>query len=117
MQLRLLPGTHLPVADRESGAWVDALGSFALWTEHPGMVSALARRGAATHPPAPPPPPPALSDWYMDVIRELEGRWGLVDAAFALAQAGERMGMVPLRAARALSRIRISEPTSLWRIS
>lgn len=100
MQLRLLPGTHLPVADRESGAWVDALGSFALWTEHPGMVSALARRGAATHPPAPPPPPPALSDWYMDVIRELEGRWGLVDAAFALAQAGERMGMVPLRAAR-----------------
>lgn len=100
LRLRLLPGTHLPVADRESGAWVDALASSALWTEHPTVVSALARRGAATHPVAPPPPPPALSDWYMDAMRELESRWGLVDAAFALAQAGERLGIVPLRAAR-----------------
>lgn len=104
LSLRLLPGTHLPVEDRESGAWVDALApppstTAALWVEHPAVVSALALRGSAVHPVPPPPPPPALSDWYTDVMSELEGRWGLVDAALALAHAGERLGLVPLRAA------------------
>ena len=107
LQLRLLPGTRLPVEDRESGAWIDALAAptptslatAALWVEHPAVITALSLRGAAIHPVAPSAPPDALSDWYMGVVRELEGRLGLVDAALDLAKAGERLGLVPLRTA------------------
>lgn len=104
-QWRLLPGTRMPVEDRESGIWVDALAAptpsspmaAALWVEHPIVVTALAQRSAATHPVVPPPPPPALLDWYTDVVQELEEHWGLVDAASALAQAGVRLGLVSLQ--------------------
>lgn len=105
--LRLLPGTNLPVEDRESGAWVDALAAparaspaaGALWAEHPMLVGALAELGAAPAPLPAPPPPAALSDWYRDVVHELEASLGLVDEALALARAGVALGLRPLRAA------------------
>lgn len=102
--LRLLPGTHMPVEDRESGVWVDALAAPApssaaaagLWVEHPLVVGALAQRAAASRPAAPPPPPAALAEWYADMVARLEERLGLVDRALALARAGERLGLVSL---------------------
>lgn len=107
LSLRLLPGTHWPVEDRESGAWVDALeapplsspSAAAMWVDHPVLVQALADCGAALPPVSPPSPPAALWDWYAMVMNELESEWGLVDAALALANAGVHLGLQPLSAA------------------
>lgn len=103
-ELRLLPGTHMPVQDRESGAWIDSLDASpaarpALWVEHPLMASALALRGIGA-PPAPAPVPPAsLVQWYEDLVAELAGKLGLVDHALGLARAASKVGLTPLRAA------------------
>ena len=103
-ELRLLPGTHMPVQDRESGAWIDSLDTSpatrpALWVEHPLMASALALRGIGA-PPAPAPVPPvSLEQWYEDLVAELGGKLGLVDHALGLARAASKVGLTPLRAA------------------
>ncbi|KAI3623229.1 hypothetical protein CBS14141_004012 [Malassezia furfur] len=104
-RLRLLPGTKMPVEDSESGAWIELAtkattpaAAAALWVEHPAVVACLAAHGYVAPPGAPPTPPPALSAWYLDVINELEAELGLVGPACALAEAGVRLSLVPLRA-------------------
>lgn len=104
-RLRLLPGTKMPVEDSESGAWIELAAkattpaaAAALWVEHPAVVARLAAHGYVAPPGAPPTPPPALSAWYLDVINELEAELGLVGPACALAEAGVRLSLVPLRA-------------------
>ena len=104
LELRLLPGTRMPVEDRESGAWIELAAkamapatAAALWVEHPAVVALLARRGHVAPPAAPPAPPAGLSEWYRGVIHELEAELGLVEHARALADAGVRLSLVPLR--------------------
>lgn len=105
LELRLLPGTKLPVEDCESGAWIELAtkamspaAAAALWVEHPHVLELLAERGYEPPPAAPPAPPAGLSEWYLDVVHELEARLGLVAQARALAEAGVRLSLVPLRA-------------------
>ncbi|WFC96640.1 hypothetical protein MBRA1_003301 [Malassezia brasiliensis] len=105
LRLRLLPGTKMPVEDSESGAWIELAAkattpaaAAALWVEHPAVVARLVAQGYVAPLGAPPTPPSALSAWYLDVINELEAELGLVDPACALAEAGVRLSLVPLRA-------------------
>ncbi|WFD35352.1 hypothetical protein MCUN1_002206 [Malassezia cuniculi] len=103
-ELRLLPGTHMPVQDRESGAWIDSLDASpaaraSLWVEHPLVIGVLAEKGVAAPPEPAPEPPSALVQWYSDRVTELGGELGLVDNALGLARAAVSIGLTPLRAA------------------
>ena len=103
-ELRLLPGTHMPVQDRESGAWIDSVDASpnarpALWVEHPIVTAALAELGVGAPPPKAPEPPSALVEWYAELVAELGSELGLVDDALGLATAAVSVGLTPLRAA------------------
>lgn len=102
LELRLLPGTRLPVEDRESGAWVELAvattsTAAAAWVEDPALVRLLAEKEYVCLPPRPPAPPAGLAEWYTEVLQELESVLGWVDRAGELARAGVRLGLVPLR--------------------
>lgn len=123
-ELRLLPGTHMPVQDRESGAWIDGLdtsplAATVLWVEHPLVATALAARGLAPPLPplVPPAPPKALAAWYTGVIQELDTQLGLVDEALELARAGMRVGLAPLRTvAHELEFLTALSPRGAWSV-